>query len=65
MHVSSTHTHTHTASFAHEIDLLDVLTQDLNTNDFPRFLSPHSICLSLRRLRVFLWLLSTENLTVK
>lgn len=34
--------HVH-GSFAHEIDLLDVLALDLNTNDFPLFFSPHSI----------------------
>lgn len=39
-HVSSTHT---PQAFAHEIDLLDVLALDLNTNDFPLFLSLHSI----------------------
>lgn len=39
-HVSSAHT---AHSFAHEIDLLDVLALDLNTNDFRLFLSPHSI----------------------
>lgn len=34
---------THAGSFAHEIDLLDVLALDLNTNDFPLFFSPRSI----------------------
>lgn len=43
---------THAGSFAHEIDLLDVLALDLNTNDFPLFLSPHSISFSLRRLSI-------------
>lgn len=53
--------HVH-GSFAHEIDLLDVLALDLNTNDFPLFFSPHSIFLLLETIAAFL---STENLTVK
>lgn len=39
------HASTRAGSFAHEIDLLDVLALDLNTNDFPLFSSPHSVFL--------------------